>query len=151
MTWKKIRVFLAGIIQGSIQEMVIHDQSYRARMKRIIEENLPDAHVYCPIEKHPKSLEYGEEEGRKVFLGHIEQAAEADLLVAFLPEASMGTAIEMWAARRAGKAILAISPLEANWVIKYLPDRVFPTIGDFEAFAHSGGLKDMLDRRIPQQ
>jgi len=147
----QIRVFLAGIIQGSIRETEIHDQSYRVRVRRIIEQTVPNADVYCPIENHPNSLEYTDDRGREVFYGHIAQAAEAEVIVAFLPEASMGTAIEMWEARRAGKIVLAISPLEANWVVKFLPDRVFATIEDFEAFARSGELKEMLDRRVLQR
>jgi len=145
---KKIDVFLAGIIQGSIKEMEIHDQSYRTRVKRMIEENVPGAGVYCPIENHPNSLGYSEQKGRDVFLRHNQQASEADVLVAFIPEASMGTAIEMWEAHKAGKVVLSISPLDANWVIKFLPDRNFLSLSEFEEFAKSGEMKAMLEERI---
>ena len=57
----------------------------------------------------------------------------------------MGTAIEMYAAREARRAVITISPLGGNWSIKFLSDRLFADIDAFEAFAASGGLAKFLE------
>jgi len=139
-----VKIFLAGIIQGSITEDHIHQQDYRADLKRVLAECLPDAEVYDPIDEHRNSLEYSFDKGRDVFLFHINKAAEADLLIAFIPQASMGTAIEMWEACNRGKLVIAISPMTGNWAVKFLSHRIFPTIEEFERFAQSGELAELV-------
>jgi hypothetical protein len=136
--------FIAGIIQGSIAEGV-HPQDYRRELKDIIERAVKGAKVYCPFENHPQSLTYDDTKARSVFFDHIEMVAASDCLVTYLPEASMGTAVEMYAAREAGRAVITISPLAANWTVKFLSNRVFGGIEDFRAFAESGGLAAFLD------
>ena len=139
-----MKVFLAGIIQGSITEDRVHQQDYRAELKRVLAASLPDAEVYDPIDEHRNSLEYSFDKGRDVFLFHINKAAEADLLIAFIPQASMGTAIEMWEACNRGKVVIAITPMCGNWAVKFLSHRIFPTIEEFERFAQSGELAEMI-------
>jgi len=141
------RIFLAGIIQGSLVESAIHCQDYRAKIKRILAEHLPDAKVYCPIEHHPESLGYGPAKGRQVFLHHIEMARDSDLVVAFLPSASMGTAIELWEAHRNGTPIVAISPLLRNWVVKFLSDLIVPDLEEFERACREGKIAALLNRQ----
>ena len=135
-----MNIFLAGIIQGSIAEDRIHQQDYRPALKAMLARALPDAAVFCPIENHPNSLAYSFDKGRDVFRFLITKAAEADVLLAFIPQASMGTAIEIWEAWNSGRLVIAISPLKSNWVVKYLTHKVFPTIEEFERFAASGEL-----------
>lgn len=139
--------FLAGIIQGSIHGLEIHSQDYRKRLKSLLLKHVPKADVYCPIENHPESLGYSEERGREVFFGHVERAAGSDVLVAFLPEASMGTAVEMWEAHRRGTIVLTVSPMAENWTVKFLSTRVFLDLDAFEAFVQSGELQEMLATR----
>lgn len=135
-----MKVFLAGIIQGSIAEAGIHRQDYRARIKEILRRHLPGSDVYCPIENHPNSLVYDNDKAREVFTDHVRMAAESDLLLAYIPEASMGTAVEMWETWRAGRPIVAISPLTENWVVKLLSTRLVRTLDEFETLASSGEL-----------
>ena len=139
-----MKVFLAGIIQGSITEDRIHHQDYRGELKRVLAACLPDAEIYDPIDQHRNSLEYSFDKGRDVFLFHVNKAADADLLIAFIPQASMGTAIEMWEAYNRGKLVIAISPMAGNWAVKFLSHRVFPTIDEFERFARSGELAGLI-------
>ena len=77
----------------------------------------------------------------------IREAGECDLLVAYLPSASMGTAIEMYEAARNNVVVLTISPLAANWVLLAYSDRIFPDISAFEAFLAAGGLSEVLAAR----
>ena len=139
--------FLAGIIQGSIHGREIHTQDYRKHLKDVLLRHVPGAEVYCPIENHPDSLGYSEARGREVFFGHVERAAESDVLVAFLPEASMGTAVEMWEAHQRGTIVLTVSPLRENWTVKFLSTRVFEDLDAFERFTQSGELQRMLAGR----
>lgn len=139
-------IFLAGIIQGSIADAAIHDQDYRARIKAIIADALPEAAVYCPVENHPASLDYDDDQGRRVFEQHVWMARDSDLVVAYLPSASMGTAIEMWEAHRKGTPIVAITPLAVNWVVRFLCDLVVADLEEFEAAARDGRLAGLLNR-----
>ena len=136
-----MRIFLSGIISGSRLDKGTHDQSYRQELREILLSHLPQATILCPWDMHPDAIEYGPERARTALVEEIEAAAFADLIVAYLPQASMGTAIEMWEARRRGVPVFAITPLQHNWVVLLLADRVFPTIADFAAFAAGGGLQ----------
>jgi len=142
-----MQFFIAGIIQGSIEEMEIHPQDYRTRIREMLKKHFPEAEVFCPVEHHPNSLYYAFEEGRRTFFDLMAQAAEADVLVAFLPEASMGTAIEMWEAFHHGRVVLAVSPLKENWVVKFLADVVLNSLEDLEIFITSGQLKALSERK----
>jgi nucleoside 2-deoxyribosyltransferase len=134
---------MAGIIQGSSPDGV-HSQDYRGAIKAAIARGVPGARVYCPFENHPQSLGYRDEKARSVFFDHIEMVAAADCLVAFVPQASMGTAVEMYAAREAGRPVITISPLASNWTVKFLSDKVLATVEDFVSFAESGQLVEFL-------
>jgi hypothetical protein len=71
-------------------------------------------------------------------------AAQCDVLVAYLPGASMGTAIEMHEAARNGAVVLTISHMASNWVIRAYSDRVFADVDEFSSFLKSGGLAALL-------
>jgi hypothetical protein len=138
-----MRVFLAGIIQGSHQGLELHDQSYRERLKAIFRTHVPEAETCCPIEMHPSGVDYALEEQREAFFELVETASQADLVVAYLPQASLGTAIEMWEAYHHGRPVVVITPMRENWVINLLAQAVFPTLDAFEAFVRDGGLADL--------
>ena len=133
-----MRFFLAGIMQGSHAEAIVHDQEYRTRIKRLIETHFPQADVYDPRAEHAESLDYDEATGRSVFFRHNLLCREINVLLAFVPEASMGTAIEMWEAYQHGAAVIAISPLKHNWAVKFLSHALYDDIPDFEAALRSG-------------
>ena len=57
----------------------------------------------------------------------------------------MGTAVEMWEAHRAGATILAITPLEHNWVVRFLSHHVFRDLEEFEVSIRSGELATLLE------
>jgi PncC family amidohydrolase len=141
-----LRFFVAGIMQGSRQDDDICDQDYRTTIREIIARQYPGAEVICPLELFPDSVGYGYEEGKRTFLELAEMAAQTDVVVAYLPEASMGTAIEMWHGYAARARILTISPMAENWVIKFLSDRVFSTTEEFAEFLAGDGLAQLRGR-----
>ena len=135
-----MKIFLAGIMQGSHISAELHDQEYRARLKQILVKQIPHAEVYDPLADHVDSLNYSDDEARRVFMHHNRMCQETDLLVAFVPEASMGTAIEMWEAHTAGRTVVTISPLHRNWAVRFLSDVVFSDLSSFVAAVEDGSL-----------
>lgn len=141
-----MRIFLSGIIQGSRLGKDIHTQDYRSLLKGILRRYAPDADVACPIDLHPNSVDYDEDQARRTFEHMVRLASEADVVVAYLPEASMGTAVEIWEAHRRNVPVYTISPLAENWVVKLASSQVFPTLADFETFLVAGGLRTVEKR-----
>jgi hypothetical protein len=141
-----LKFFISGIMQGSRTDVSIHDQGYRGVIGAVIRAHFAEAEIIDPLQLHPDAgLSYGPEKAKQAMLELAEEAAQADVLIAYLPEASMGTAVEMWQAYRSGKPILTISPLAENWVVKFLSTRVFPSLEAFESFVANGGLEELLD------
>jgi hypothetical protein len=135
-----MRVFIAGVMQGSRTDDKVSDQRYRETVARILRENLGDVEIIDPWMLHPNSESYGVERARDTFLKMSALAAQADAVVAYLPEASMGTAVEMWQAYTGGVKVYCVSPMTQNWVVKLLSTEVFPHLEAFESFVRSGGL-----------
>jgi hypothetical protein len=133
-----MKIFLAGIMQGSHTASAMHDQDYRQRIARLIAAHLPGAELYDPLAKHSNSLGYDKLTSREVFFRHNLMCREVDVLLAFLPEASMGTAIEMWEAYQHGAAVISVSPLTHNWAVKFLSHAVYPDEAALEAALQSG-------------
>ena len=143
-----MKIFLAGIIQGSIVEPAIHAQLWRDPIKAVIARYYPQAQVYCHYTAHPNSITYEMDAIEATFSDGISRAASADLLVAYLPSASMGTGIEMYAAAEAGVPVVSITPLAANWVVRVCSDVILPDMEAFEQFCASGGLERLIaDKR----
>jgi len=128
------RFFLAGIIQGSQKGKELYPQYYRERIKRALRQRFPRAEIFCPYELHPYSIDYGPKRGKETFLRMIEEARRSDCLVAYLPEASLGTAIEVWECFKSGVPIWTISPMGENWVVRFFSTKIFPSLSDFEAY-----------------
>lgn len=136
-----MRIFLAGIMQGSMTESGMHTQDYRTHLTSLLAGLYPDADIYDPLANHAQSLQYQDKKGKDVFLHHNYMCREMDVLVAFIPEASMGTAIEMWEAWQNGAMVVAISPMHKNWAVRFLSHRLFANLEEFEAALTSGELK----------
>ena len=125
---------------------LLHDQEYRTRITRLLETHFPNAAVYDPRADHAESLDYDEATGRTVFFRHNLMCREIDVLLAFVPEASMGTAIEMWEAYQHGAAVVTISPLKHNWAVKFLSHAVYSDLAEFEAALQSGEVGRQIER-----
>src|SRR5438045_4102141 len=133
--------FIAGAIQGSRPGTTGTDQSYRAALRQLILSRYPDSAIHCGLEllrerfagKLDQALAaYAQEtvtevldadgygplvaEIRAAFVEITRLAAQADVLVAYLPdhEASMGTAMEMWSAYAHDRIIITISSMRQN-------------------------------------
>lgn len=146
----RIRFFLAGIMQGSHLAATLHRQDYRSHIKQLLADHFPGAEIYDPLADHADSLNYDEVRAKSVFLDHNAMCREVDVVLAFVPEASMGTAIEMWEAYQHGRAVIAISPMKHNWAVKFLSHELYADLDEFEAALVTGRfaalLLEILDR-----
>ncbi|HHH76454.1 MAG TPA: hypothetical protein ENL03_05465 [Phycisphaerae bacterium] len=142
-----MKVFLAGIIQGSLVSADIHSQDWRQAIKDALAEHLPQGEVYCHYSEHPNSISYELEDIKKTFAEGNALAGDCDLLIAYCPSASMGTAIEMHEAVKNSAVVLTVSPLAANWVIRAYSDRIFADIDELVSFISTGQVNSMLSQR----
>ena len=142
-----MKVFLAGIIQGSLAEPEIHRQDWRDEFKGVLARHLPQAQVYCHYTAHPAGIQYELSAIQSTLAEGNRLAAECDLLVAYVPEASMGTAIEMCEAARAGAVVLTVSPLKVNWVIRAYSDRIFADTRELEEFLASPKFPALMEAK----
>lgn len=142
-----MRVFLAGIMQGSFQDLTLHSQEYRTYFRDLLEANIPGVDVFDPFEGNSNSIHYTDEVGKKVFLTHNYLCREMDVILAFIPEASMGTAIEMWEGNQNGAVVVTVSPLSRNWAVKFLSDRIYSTAEELEKDVRSGEFQRFVEER----
>ncbi|MBP87457.1 MAG: hypothetical protein CMJ64_12155 [Planctomycetaceae bacterium] len=147
-----MRFFIAGIMQGSRRDLGLHEQDYRARLCQLIETHVPNADVYDPLAEHHESVEYDDDKGREVFYYHNRLCREVDVVVAFVPEASMGTAIEMWEAHEHGRGVvIAITPLAHNWAVKFCSHLVYANFDRFETELASGELLGTIENLLVER
>jgi len=142
-----MKVFLAGVIQGTLQEPAIRCQSWREPLREALRRQLPEADLYCQLSRHPDGITYELPEIVRTLAEGNRLAGECDLLVAWLPEASMGTAIEMYEASRHGAVVLTVSSLCASWVVRAYSDRIFPDLATLEDFLASAKLRELLESK----
>lgn len=142
-----MRIFLAGIMQGSHLGLSLHNQDYRGQLKALLKTHLPACQIYDPLADHGGSVSYDDARGRQVFLNHNRMCGEeVDLVLAYVPEASMGTAIEIWEAHRAGRIVVSISPLIHNWAIRFLSDLIYPDDQSFRDDLLSGRFAEKVEQ-----
>jgi hypothetical protein len=132
-------------MQGSRLDRYIDEQNYRQIISDAILRHQPDADIVDPNELHPGGVDYDDALAKATLLEMADLAGLSDLLVAYAPKASMGTAIEIWQAFRAGAPVVTISPMAANWVVKHLSQAVLPDLASFQEWVAGGELDKLLD------
>ena len=142
-----MNIFLAGIIQGSKVGEDIHAQDWRGAIIKAVKRHLPDAEIYCHFTEHPNSITYGGDKILDTFEDGLKRVIAADLVIAYIPSASMGTAIEIYEAKRNGTPVVSITPMETNWVVRLYSDKIFPDTESFAKYLADGGA-EFLDRII---
>lgn len=133
-----MRVFIAGIMQGSRLDRYIDAQDYRQIITEALRAHHPQVEILDPNELHPDGVDYDDQKAKATLLEMAGLAARADLVVAYAPQASMGTAIEMWQGFQAGVPVVTISPMSSNWVIKHLSSVVLPDLDAFRLWVANG-------------
>jgi len=139
-----MRVFLAGIMQGSLTELGIVPQDWRAAIREVFQRRRPSAEAYCHFAAHPDSVGYDLPDIVETLEAGNRLAAESDVVVCWLPEASMGTAVEMLCAARGGAVVLTITPMAANWVVRAYSDAILADMDALEAFLEDDALEKLM-------
>jgi nucleoside 2-deoxyribosyltransferase len=131
------RVFLAGIIQGSHSDKSIHSQDYRGRIIAAVNATFPDAVIYNPFDGHEKSIDYDDDKGKETFFRALEEIKQCDLMIAYLPQASLGTAIEIWECYKLGIPVWTITGMKTNWVVRFCSEKIFDDMDSFARYLKS--------------
>ena len=142
-----MRFFLAVIMQGSNRGDVLEQQDYRSQLGDLLTEHFSGSEIYDPLQGNEGSVQYDDETARATFVGHNHMCREVDVVVAYVPEASMGTAIEIWEAYSHGKVVISISPLVRNWVIRLCSHFVCDDLAAFEAALNSQQIQQVISEQ----
>ena len=134
-------------MQGSNRGDVLEQQDYRSQLRHLLTEHFPGSEIYDPLQGNEGSVEYDEERARATFVGHNHMCREVDAVVAYVPEASMGTAIEIWEAYSHGKVVISISPLVRNCVIRLCSHFVCDDLAAFEAALSSQQIQQVISEQ----
>ncbi|MBP9847648.1 MAG: hypothetical protein KBD43_16455 [Saprospiraceae bacterium] len=126
-----MKLFIAGVMQGNRNDNNIYSQDYRKTITKKVSDLFENVQVVDPDLTDPDRLMYTHEQAKNMFMKYCKVAGEVDLLVSFIPEASMGSAIEMWMAHQNNIPIVTISPMKSNWVVKLLSDVIYEDIQEF--------------------
>ena len=113
----------------------------------MLKEAFPGAEVFDPVKEYPESLSYDDAKASAAFFDLMDRAGNCDILIAFIPEASMGTAIELWNAHHAGSFVLAVSGLSKNWVVRYLSDLIVADLPALKEVIGSGALAAAIQKK----
>jgi hypothetical protein len=135
-------------MQGSHLGELLHNQDYRPRLKQLLAEAFPGSSVYDPLADHQNSLAYDDQTARRVFFHHNRLCRDVDAVIAYVPEATMGTAIEMWEAHNAGRAVITVSPLIHNWAVKFCSHAIYADWDAFEAAVRRGEVTQIIERTL---
>ena len=122
------KVFIAGIMQASRQDRFIESQDYRQKITAVLQKHIPQVDIIDPFASNPDSVNYNDQQAEFTFISNTRKASQVDFLIAYLPVASLGTAMEMWQAYEGGATIITVSPLNHNWAIKYTSEEIFPDL-----------------------
>ncbi len=142
-----MHIFIAGVMQGKRLDDQVDDQSYRQRITESLKKHLPEVHISDPWALNPGSVYFDETTARQTFMDMTALAGTADLLIAYLPTVSMGTAMEMWQAYQEGTYIVAVTPHKHQWAIRFTADEIVPDLDSLFAKIEDGSFSRILQER----
>ena len=139
-----MRVYLAGVMQGSRTDLIVESQNYREQIGQALTSAIPGVDVIDPWSIFPGSPGYHDGQVRETLTAEFELVRQSDVLIAYLPHASMGTAIEMWLAYEAAKPIVVASPMTHNWIIRATANKVLPDLDSLIDYVRDGAFKALV-------
>ena len=139
-----MKIFIAGIMQGSRKDQNIQEQGYRQVITDAVKIHHPNAEIYDPFSLFPDSVAYDDQRAKQVLFEMAAEAGASDIVIAYLPKASMGTALEMIRAYDNGKTIISISPMEKNWLVRAVSAKIFPSLDEFCSWARQTHLAELI-------
>ncbi|CAE8726062.1 unnamed protein product, partial [Polarella glacialis] len=105
---EKRRYFISGVMIGSKHKLVEVEKDLHNQVKAFAESkgislddlNLKDSLVAAALDEIVAII------------------PSCHVIISNLPEASMGSAVELWEAKRSGLLIFTVSPMTSNWTIR---------------------------------
>jgi len=82
-------------MQGNKKVHGIRPQSYRTSITNHLDNLNVKAEIVDPDKTDPDRLKYNNKQAGEMFFRYCKIAGKVDLLISYLPEASMGSAVEM--------------------------------------------------------
>ncbi|MCA9932871.1 MAG: hypothetical protein H6662_04000 [Ardenticatenaceae bacterium] len=143
-----MHVFIAGVMQADRTDRYIESQDYRAQIGQALRQHIPDVQILDPYSLHPNSVDYDDETARNTFLSLTKLAGTADLLIAYLPKPSMGTAMEMWQAFQADTYIVAVTPYVHHWAVRFTANEILPDLQTLLAEIENGRIPQLILNRV---
>ena len=132
---KKIRFYISGILQGSREAGKFENQEYRQIIGDFIRYFHPTATIYDPIAEHlHKAERYSRKRSNLCFWANVVMAGEADVIIAWMPEASNGTTLESYFGWINGALVLFVSTLDHNWTVRGIAHKIFHSGSELEQF-----------------
>jgi imidazolonepropionase-like amidohydrolase len=148
-----MKYFLSGVMggsgDGSTTEFGVQmkSQDYRTIVRQIITSVQPNATIIDPLQLgeeyssllYPKgtpesSFWESDSDVQQMFSYAVKAAENVDVVVCYLPTASMGSAVELHCAFKKGCQIICICPggkMSTNWVVRSYADQVFNSMEEF--------------------
>lgn len=142
-----MKIFIAGVMQGNRKDSGIYSQDYRTKIKEKLSSFVEDVEFVDPDVTDPDRLTYSETQAKEMFIKYCQAAGKVDLLIAYIPEASMGSAIEMWMAYQNRVPIVTISTMKSNWVVKLLSKIIYTNIDEFQTNFDLSELNGLLSTK----
>ena len=142
-----MHIFIAGVMQGKRLDNQVDDQNYRLQITNALRRRWPDAQITDPWALNPGSVYYDDAQARRVFFDMTALAGTADLLIAYLPTVSMGTAMEMWQAYQSNAYIVAVTPHVHHWAIRFTADQIVPDLDSLFTMIEDGSFSRILSER----
>lgn len=143
-----MKIYISGVMQGSIKGDGIQEQGYRPIITDGIKVLHPDAEIFDPRAAFPDSPTYDDDRAKEVLFFMADEAASSDIVIAYLPEASMGTALEMIRAYDNGKQVITITSLEKNWFIKSVSAKIFYSLHEFDSWIQQTDLTEWIRKTV---
>lgn len=141
---KKMKVFVAGVMQGNRKDNKIYSQDYRMIISQKLFSLVKHIEIIDPDKTDPERLFYTQEQASEMFFRYSFMAGKVDLLIAYIPEASMGSAVEMWEAWKNKVPIVTISPIKLNWVVKLLSNKIYTSLDEFLKYFNNESLDKLM-------
>ncbi|MBE2222567.1 MAG: hypothetical protein IAF02_13555 [Anaerolineae bacterium] len=142
-----MKVFIGGIMQGQRNDDQIDSQAYRVQISAAFQKHAPEIAIIDPWALNPNSVNYDADKARHTFMTMTRKVQEADLMIAYLPRVSMGTAMEMWEAFNAGVYIVAVSPYIHHWAIRFTANEILPDLETLLADIENGRLPHLIRQK----
>lgn len=144
----KLSFYLSGTMQGSKKDTSITEQDYRQILREIILKTYPSSEIICPRDLFQNVSPNDTETIKLIIPKCVEVSRNCDIVIAYLPEASMGSAVELWEAHKNSKTVLVITTMRHNAMILSIADKIFNDFSDLDTFLQNTEVESLVTKEF---